>query len=112
MATGKRTSKRKKSRNLCFSKKLLVADYVVLLLLIIAFVAFSVRVYDTSTLGGIIIAWIAQIAISSGAYYWKAKSENLITMPIELLEDLDDEMRAKADPNQIIASVLGIGTHQ
>ena len=56
-------------------------------------------------------AWIAQVAISTGAYYWKAKSENLVKLPILLLKDLPEDMREKADPNQIIASVLGIGTH-
>lgn len=112
MATGKRTSKIKKSRNLCFSKKLLIADYVILLLMIIVFFVFAMNGKDTSNCAIVLGAWIAQITVSSGCYYWKAKSENLITLPIQLLDDLDDEMRAKADPNQIIASVLGIGTHQ
>lgn len=113
MATGKRTSsKKRKSHKYCFSKKLLIADYVILLLMILSFFVFTMNGKDTSNCAVVVGAWIAQIAISSGCYYWKAKSENLIKMPIELLEDLDDEMRAKADPNQIIASVLGIGTHQ
>lgn len=112
MAAGKRTSQKKKSHKYCFSKKLLVADYVILLLMIVSFFVFTLKGHDTSNCAVVVGAWIAQIAISSGCYYWKAKSENLIKMPIELLEDLDDEMRAKADPNQIIASVLGIGTHQ
>lgn len=56
-------------------------------------------------------AWIAQIAISTGAYYWKLKSENLVKLPILLQKDLPEDMREKADPNQIIASVLGIGTN-
>ena len=59
----------------------------------------------------VIGAWIAQVAISSGFYYWKSKSENLIKLPILLLADLPEDMREKADPNQIIASVLGIGTN-
>lgn len=112
MATGKRTTKRKKTHKFCFSKKLLIADYVILLLMILSFFVFTMNGKDTSNCAVVVGAWIAQIAISSGCYYWKAKSENLITLPIQLLEDLDDEMRAKADPNQIIASVLGIGTHQ
>lgn len=103
--------KPKDPHKFCFSKKLMIADYVVLLLLIIAFGVFSVLGYDVSTLGMVIVAWIAQIAISSGAYYWKAKSENLIKMPVLLLKDLPEDMREKADPNQIIASVLGIGTN-
>ena len=112
MATGKRTSKRKKSHKYCFSKKLLIADYVILLLMILSFFVFTLKGHDTSNCAVVVGAWIAQIAISSGCYYWKAKSENLITLPIKLLDDLSPDMREKADPNQIIASVLGIGTHQ
>lgn len=110
MAAGKRTEK--KSHNYCFSKKLLMADYVILLLMIIVFFVFTMNGKDTSNCAVVLGAWIAQIAISSGCYYWKAKSENLITLPIKLLDDLSPDMREKADPNQIIASVLGIGTHQ
>lgn len=94
-----------------FGKKLLTVDYLVLGGLIIIHVLLSLRGADTSTMGSIIIAWIAQIAISSGCYYWKAKAENLVKLPIFLLRDLPEDMKEKADPNQIIASVLGIGTH-
>lgn len=59
----------------------------------------------------IVSAWAAQIAVSSGFYYWKSKCEKLMRMPILLLKELPDDMRDKADPNQIIASVLGIGTN-
>lgn len=96
---------------MCFSKKLLVADYAILLLMITLFFVFSLHDKDTTNIAVIIGAWIAQIAISSGFYYWKAKSENLIKMPIQLLGDLPEDMREKADPNAIIASVLNIGTN-
>ena len=91
-----------------FSKKLLIADYVILALLLIAFFAPWI---DTSSWAMVIAAWIAQIAISSGAYYWKSKSENLVKLPIAMLNDIPADMRERADPNQIIASVLGIGTN-
>ena len=94
-----------------FSKRLLIADYAilgVLLLILGLLIAFDKNAADWAIACG---AWIAQIAISTGAYYWKAKSENLVKLPILLLKDLPDDMREKADPNQIIASVLGIGTH-
>lgn len=100
--------KRQLASKLCFSKKLLIADYVILVLLMLLFL---VPVIDTTNLAIVIVAWVAQIAISSGCYYWKAKAENLVKMPILLLEDLPKDMRERADPNQIIASVLGIGTH-
>ena len=101
---GKQTNTSK----LCFSKKLLIADYVILCLMLAWFLVPGV---DTSNLALIVIAWIAQVAISTGAYYWKAKSENLVKLPLLLMSDLPEDMRERADPNQIIASVLGIGTN-
>ncbi len=97
-----------KNKKLCFSKKLLIADYVILLLLILMFFIPSI---DKDNLSMVLAAWITQIAISSGCYYWKAKAENLVKMPVLLLNDLPEDMRERADPNQIIASVLGIGTN-
>ena len=98
-------------KKLCFSKKLLIADYAILVLMVVVFFVFSVTGHDTSNCAIVVGAWIAQIAISTGAYYWKAKAENLVKLPMELLKDLPEDMRERADPNQIIASVLGIGTH-
>lgn len=98
---------KKQKNKWCFSKKLLIADYAILLLLILLFL---VPGTDKTNLATVIVAWIAQLAVSSGCYYWKAKSENLLKMPVLLLNDLPEDMREKADPNQIIASVLGIGT--
>lgn len=89
----------------------MIADYIILLLLIAVFVVLALKGLDTSNAAIVISAWIAQLAVSSGFYYWKSKSENLIKMPILLLKDLPEDMREKADPNQIIASVLGIGTN-
>ena len=91
-----------------FSKKLLIVDYVIFVLLLIGF---FVPGNDTMNWAIIVAAWIAQIAISSGAYYWKSKSENLVKLPIAMLKDIPEDMRERADPNQIIASVLGIGTN-
>ena len=82
-----------------------MADYVILFLLI---ALFFIPDMDKSSVAVVLCAWVAQIAISSGCYYWKAKSENLVTLPIRLLDDLPEDMREKADPNQIIASVLGL----
>lgn len=98
---------KKQKNKWCFSKKLLIADYAILLLLILLFL---IPGTDKTNLAAVIVAWIAQLAVSSGCYYWKAKSENLVKMPVLLLDDLPEDMREKADPNQIIASVLGIGT--
>lgn len=94
-------------QKLAFSKKLLIADYIVLLLLIVL----SVLPEVTIDLSMVIVAWIAQIAISSGCYYWKSKAENLIKLPIQIIKELPADMREKADPNAIIASVVSIGTN-
>ena len=99
--------KRRKKCDLCFSKRLLIADYVILLLML---AAFAVPGLDTSNWGLIVVAWITQLAISTGAYYWKSKAENLVKLPIAMLKEIPEDMREKADPNTIIASVLGIGT--
>ena len=98
-------------KKLEFSKKLLIADYAVLALMVIVFFVFSLYGHDTSNCSVVVSAWIAQIAISTGAYYWKAKAENLVKLPLLLLAELPEDMREKSDPNAIIEAVLGIGTH-
>ncbi|HBI2170515.1 TPA: hypothetical protein KZI03_000586 [Listeria monocytogenes] len=92
----------------CFSKKLLLVDYVILLAMVAVFFIFTVTGKDTSNCAVVVAAWVAQIAVSSGAYYWKAKSENLLKLAIQMLKDLPEDMKERADPNQIIASVLGL----
>ena len=99
---------RRQRMQMCFSKKLLIADYVILAFMLARYFVPDV---DTTDWWQIVVAWIAQIAISTGAYYWKAKAENLVKLPILLLADIPEDMRERADPNQIIASVLGIGTN-
>ena len=95
-------------RKKCFSKKLLIADYTILILLLLLFLLPEA---DKTNLAIVLVAWIAQIAISTGAYYWKAKAENLVKLPIVMLNDIPADMRERVDPNSIIASVLGIGTN-
>ena len=97
-----------RDRKLCFSKWLLIADYLVLVGLLVWLVVLSSQEKDTTNMAVVIAAWIAQIAVSSGFYYWKAKAENLVKMPIQMLKDLPEDMKEKSDPNQIIASVLGL----
>lgn len=103
-----REKKKAKPKGLCFSKKLLVVDYAILGILVAAFIVFTIFDKDTTNLAIVIGAWIAQLAVSSGCYYWKAKAENLIKIAIQMLIDLPEDMKEKADPNQIIASVLGM----
>ena len=87
---------------------MLIADYAVLAVLLVWLVVFTYHGKDTSNLAMVIAAWIAQLAVSTGFYYWKAKAENLVKMPIQMLKDIPEDMKERADPNQIIASVLGL----
>lgn len=84
-----------------FSKKLLVIDYLILGILITFAVIF--RSVDFAT---IIVAWIAQIGISSAAYYWKAKNDNRTKVPMKVIESLPAEVRDQLDLTQIITSII------
>lgn len=95
-------------RGATFSKKLLIADYAIFIVLLILTVLLLKGGYDVDVLGTITAAWAVQLGVSSGFYYWKSKAENLLKMPVQLLCDLPEDMKEKADPNQIIEAVLGI----
>lgn len=84
-----------------FSKKLLVVDYLILIVLFIC--AFIFPAVDIVT---IIVAWITQLGISSAAYYWKAKNENRAKVPLKVIESLPAEMREQIDLTQIITSII------
>lgn len=84
-----------------FSKILLVLDYFILIVLFIC--AFIFPAVDIVT---IIVAWIAQLGISSAAYYWKAKNENRAKVPFKVIESLPEEMREQIDLTQIITSII------
>ena len=83
-----------------FSKKLLVLDYLILIVLLLC------HIFTDKELSGIIIAWIAQTGISSAAYYWKAKSDNRTKVPLKVIESLPEDMREKIDLTQIITSII------
>jgi hypothetical protein len=84
-----------------FSKKLLIADYIVLAILVIL-----AAIFDTVDFTTVIVAWIAQIGVSSAAYYWKAKTENRIKVPIKVIESLPEEILDKIDLTQVITSIV------
>ena len=115
-----------------FSKKLLIADYVVAIILL---AAFFVCVYmngnyvmETTNMliemgadmtiisisppfnldmfGVILNVWILQLGASSAAYYVLVKSEHKIELPIQLLDELPQDIKEKVDLTQIITSVL------
>lgn len=84
-----------------FSKKLLVVDYLILIVLFVCAFVFS-----EVALESIIVAWIAQVGISSAAYYWKAKSENRAKIPLKVIESLPAEMAEKIDLTQVITTII------
>ena len=115
-----------------FSKKMLIADYVVAAVLIVAFfictyingnytvetinrlIEMGVDVssavisppFDLNMFGVLLSIWIAQLGVSSGAYYVLIKSEHKMELPIQLLNDLPEDIKEKVDATQIITSVL------
>lgn len=86
---------------LCFSKKLLIVDYLILVVLFVCAV-----IFQSVDFAAVIIAWIAQIGVSSAAYYWKAKNENRTKVPLKVIESLPAEIREQIDLTQIITSII------
>lgn len=115
-----------------FSKKLLIADYVIAIVLVMAFFICTyingVYAMDTTNrliemgvdvsmisitppfnldMFGILLGtWIVQLGVSSGAYYVLIKSERKIELPIKLLNELPDDIKEQVDTTQIITTVL------
>ena len=115
-----------------FSKQLLVADYVIAIILLIAFFicTYINGIYTMDTINkliemgmdvsmasisppfnldmfGILLStWIVQLGVSSGAYYVLVKSERKVELPIKLLNDLPDNIKEKIDTTEIITTVL------
>lgn len=75
------------------SKQLRIADDAILALMVAAFFVFNLNGHDTGNCSIVVSAWIAQVAISTGAYDWKAKAENLVKLPLLLLVELPKDIR-------------------
>lgn len=84
-----------------FSKKLLIVDYLFTVVLFVCAVLFPAVDFTT-----IIVAWVAQLGISSAAYYWKAKHENRAKVPLKVIESLPEDVRKELDLTQIITSII------
>lgn len=121
-----------KKRQKGFSKKLLIADYIIaVILLAVFFICTSINgVYVMETIdklinmgvdvsmttvsppfnldmfGVLLSVWIVQLGVSSGAYYVLIKSEHKMELPIQLLNDLPKDVKERVDVTQIITSVL------
>lgn len=82
-----------------FSKKLLICDYIIFLLLVLCHLIWG-------NLTEVIVAWAAQLGISSGFYYWKAKSENRTKIPIRVISSLPPEIRKEVNLTELIQTVI------
>ncbi len=116
-----------------FSKKLLIADYVIAVILVAVFfictyingsytmetmnnlIEMGIDVsmisisppFDLNIFGMFLSTWIIQLGVSSGAYYMMAKSEHKIELPMALVNDLPQDIKERVDMTQIITTVLG-----
>lgn len=115
-----------------FSKKLLIADYIIAVILVTVFFicTYINGTYTMDTLnkmiemgmdvstvvitppfnldifGVFLSTWIIQLGVSSGAYYVLIKSEHKMELPIQLLNELPEDVKEQVDMTQIITSVL------
>lgn len=115
-----------------FSKKLLIVDYIIAATLIVAFfvcacingvytmntinnliqMGMDVTMisisppFDLNMFGVILGTWIAQLGISSGAYYVLVKSERKIELPIRFWNDLPEDIKEKVNVNDVIVTIL------
>ena len=92
------TKKKKKKE---FSKLLLICDYCIFIGLLIAALFFP-----EIDIVAITIAWIAQLGISSAAYYWKAKNENRAKIPLNVVKSLPEDLRKELDLTQVVTSII------
>ncbi len=115
-----------------FSKKLLFADYVIAIALILGFficvilngiytkemystminsgveISYSSipQIYNLDGFGILLGSWITQLGLSSGAYYMMSRSDHKIQLPMAMLNTMPDEIKSKLDMNQIVTTVL------
>lgn len=115
-----------------FSKRLLFADYLIAIMLILGYFIcvginglYAKEFVDSMLNTGIDIscmtvpqlfsldgftvligAWVTQLGLSSGAYYMLCKSDHKIQLPIRLLNDLPNDIKDKVDCTEIINTVL------
>jgi hypothetical protein len=113
-----------------FSKKLLVLDYIIMVILLLILIICSIinglyiqditqemiqngldisiitPPFDISTLSTVCSVWAAQLAVSSGSYYILVRSDHKIEYPIKMISELPEELKDKVDYDSLIANVL------
>lgn len=115
-----------------FSKKLLFADYIIAIALILGFFicvalngAYTKEIYAVMINNGIDISyssipqlynldgfgillgvWITQLGLSSAAYYMMSKSDHKIQLPMAMLNTMPDDIKSQLDMTQVVTTVL------
>lgn len=115
-----------------FSKKLLYLDYLIMGILILCYFICLVinslyadnflklaisSVYDLSSIVvptlinmdsyvTFMTAWIAQVGVSSAAYYVMTRSDHKIELPMRMINTLPDDIKEQVDMNELITAVL------
>lgn len=115
-----------------FSKKLLIIDYLISIMLIVGYLVCvvingvyeaqyishiitnsydagylsSVQLLNLDGFGTLLGIWIAQLGVSSGAYYMLIKSEHKIQLPMQMINELPDDIKEQVDMNELITTVL------
>ena len=115
-----------------FSKKLLIADYVIAIALVLVFFVctyingtYAMETMDKlinmgvdasmititppfnlDMFGIFLSTWIIQLGVSSGAYYVLIKTEHKMELPMELINNLPQDIKDQVDMTEIITSVL------
>lgn len=115
-----------------FSKKLLIADYIIAVIMITVFFVcvalngiyvgnttkeliemgtdismLSITLpFNLDIFGVFLSTWIVQLGVSSGAYYMMAKSEHKIELPMQLINELPQDVKDNVDMTTVITTVL------
>lgn len=85
-----------------FGKKLLAIDYILFIGLFVCMLVFR----NDIDLTAVICAYIGQLTIATGAYYWKAKCENRIKVPMKVVKSLPKDIREQVDLTAIITAII------
>lgn len=115
-----------------FSKKLLFADYIIAIALIVGyFICVGVngiyaksiidsminsgfdiscmtvpQIFSLDGFGILLSSWIIQLGLSSGAYYMMSKSDHKIQLPMAMLNTMPDEIKQQLDMTAVVTTVL------
>lgn len=89
-----------------FSKALLGVDYAIFAILLKKFFEYCEMGIDVTNVAIVLGAWAVQLGVSQAAYYWKAKNENRIKVPIKVIETLPDDIRQELDLTQVVTAII------